>query len=388
MTYSVPLLSATLGADDVVIAETWLQKTNYADQALVQMWEQTFANWLGVETATAWMGGRASLYAAIHALQLQPGDEVILPAFTCQCVVNAFLYHKIGIRYADIELQTYGMDVASAANMITPQTKAILLQYTFGLVSRDTAALLRLAKARNLYVIEDCAHALGASWQGKKLGTLGDIAIFSTERSKIINTIHGGLVATNQRTLGERLKALAADAPMPGQEKTRRLLNTVIQNYHFYVAENRVKVWGTPEETLPQMFPEEFAGIFTPHYTERINAPVAALALNQFAKMAQFHPRRMAAARYWDQWCQENGYQPPVVIADSVPAFLRYPVCVPAAQKQDLRWIENALNITAGVWFTSAAHPQPLTLAHCPVGAKAASECINLPTLLPDHWFA
>ena len=389
----VPVLSTTLGLDDVAIARLWLGKPTqqWNNLHLVEQWEQMFAQWLGVHTVTAWLGGRASLYAAIEALGLQAGDEVILPAFTCQCVVNAFSFHGIEVRYADIEAQTYGMEAVSAAQAITPRTKAILLQYTFGLVSRDIEALLDLAHKHHLYVIEDCAHALGASWQGKPVGTFGDLAIFSSERSKIINTIHGGMVTTNSPEIAERLKALTQQALLPDPEKTRKLLNTVIHNYYVYADPDRRQHAELVEkkytgQILPQMFPEEFEGIFIPHYTERINAPIAALSLNQFSKIQYFHLRRMKAAQHWDRWCDQNGYQKPLVIENSEPAFLRYPVCISEEKKRNLEWVEQELNVTPGVWFTSAAHPKPLELVHCPVGAKAARECINLPTLLPEDY--
>ena len=390
----IPVLSATLGEDDVTIAKHWLAKPEikYQNDKHVLEWEQVFAKWLGVETATAWLGGRASLYAAVAALGLKPGDEVILPAFTCQCVVNAFRYHGIDVLYADIEAQTYGMDVASAKKVITPKTKAILIQYTFGLICRDLEALLALAKKHELYVIEDCAHALGAMWHGKRLGSFGDVAIFSSERSKIINTIHGGLVTTNNPEIGEKLRHLHESASFPSAEKTRKLLNTVIHNYHVYADPDRKHTGPLAEKEfagkiLPQMFPEEYEGVFTSHYAEKINAPIAALSLNQFSKMEKFHQCRMKAAAHWEKWCINKGYSTPLVVEHSVPSFLRYPVCISEERKRDVKWAEEELNVVAGVWFTSASHPAPMELAHCPVGAKAARECINLPTILPQDYF-
>lgn len=389
----VPILSATLEEDDVALAKHWLAMPRQAwnDVDVVSEWESTFAEWLGVSTATAWMGGRASLYAAVKALELREGDEVILPAFTCQCVINAFHYQGIVTKYADIESATYGFDLYAVEKVITPKTKAILLQYTFGLVSQHIAALLQLAKQHNLYVIEDCAHALGAKWKGQKLGTFGDVAIFSTERSKIINTIHGGLVTTNNREIGQRLIVLKNSAPMASVEKTEKLLNTVIHNHLIYnTAEgqlNQVEINEQFSDTiLPQMFPEEFVGEFIPHYTEVISPPIAALALNQFKKLPRFHERRLKSAKYWFDWCIQKGITAPLVIADSEPSFLRFPICVSPERKNDLKWIEDELKVTVGVWFTSAAHPTPIELDDCPVGTKIAKACINLPTLLPDAY--
>ncbi len=384
----VPILSATLEADDAALAQHWLnQPEAWHDAGPVAEWEQVFADWLGVRGAFAFMGGRAALYAVVRALGLQAGDAVVVPAFTCQCVVNAFRYQGIDLVYADIDPGTYGLDVASVERVLTPACKAIMLQYSFGLISRDLEAVLALARQRQLKVIEDCAHATGASYRGRKLGTLGDVAIFSTERSKIINTIHGGTVATSDPLLIERMRDIQRNAPLPAAAKIGQLLNTVIHNHYTYAHAQRWLTaywakWRYGQRILPQMFAEEFRGEYCAHYSERMPAPVAALSLNQLRKIDGFHQRRLQAAAHWDAWCEREGYEKPLVVAASDPAFLRYPVCVAPEMKQDVRWAEEQLNVIAGVWFASAAHPLPLEPADCPVGARAARQCINLPTLL------
>ena len=386
--FPTPILSATLGQDDVTIAQEWLQtpRTHWYEKQLVNEWQDEFANWLDIKQTFAFMGGRASLYAVVQALNLQPQDEVIIPAFTCQAVVNAYRFHGVIPRYADIELQTYGLDIDSVKKMYTSKCKAIMLQYTFGLVSRDIEALVQFAREKQLYIIEDCAHALGASYKEQKLGTLGDIAIFSSERSKIINTIHGGIVATNNQNLIERMQQIYKHAPLPSEEKIERLLNTVIQNYGLYHQDaqttNLVTQQFTQEDVLPQMFEDELRGEFSAHYQEKMCEPVAALSLNQFEKKDKFHIQRMEASKKWDAWCDALGYAKPLVIKGSIPTFLRYPVLVAPEKKKNLSWIEKELNITAGVWFTSACHPAPLEPENCPNGARAAKECINLPTIL------
>ena len=384
LSYRTPILSATLQEDDVAIARQWLQtpRTDWYKTELVEKWQNEFAHWLGVKQAFAFIGGRSSLYAVVQSLELQAEDEVIIPAFTCQAVVNAYRFHGVVPRYADIELQTYGLDIDSVRKMYTPKCKAIMLQYTFGLVSRDIEALIQFAKDKGLYIIEDCAHSLGASYKEKKLGTLGDIAVFSSERSKIINTIHGGLVTTSNQNLIERIQQIYKYAPLPSEEKIERLLNTVIQNYALYHQHSPTGQLFATKDVLPQMFEDELRGEFCAHYQEKMCAPVAALSLNQFGKKDKFHIKRMKAAKKWDGWCDANGYAKPLVINDSIPTFLRYPVMVTPEKKKDLSWIEKELNITAGVWFTSACHPAPLEPKNCPNGAQAAKACINLPTLL------
>src|SRR3989304_4500748 len=123
--------------------------------------------------AFAFLGGRVALSACIHALGLAPGDEVILPGYTCVVVPNAFHYAGVRTVYADIELETYGLDAARAEEKITPNTRAILLHHMYGLVCRDYEDILALARRRGIRVIEDCAQSTGAGFGCAKGGDRG-----------------------------------------------------------------------------------------------------------------------------------------------------------------------------------------------------------------------
>ena len=380
-------LSATLENDDYILAKQLLEKLNNkipSDQ-YVEQWEEVFSTWLGVSTSTAWAGGRTALYVAVKTLNLQLGDEVIVPAFTCQAVINAFKYQGVKPVYADIEQHTYGLDIHAIKKVLSHKTKAIMLQYTFGLISKDIGEILDWAKQNKLWIIEDCAHSLGASWQEKPLGTLGDIAIFSSERSKIINTIHGGMCSTNHSELLKRLIGLKKIALQTSHHKTELLLQTLITQYE---EKQGLMPSYNAQQTLPQMFPEEFQGEFISHYFEKMSDPIAALALNQFSKREHFQEKRNLAVDFWNRWCDKNKLQKPLVIKDSVPTFLRYPVYVGPENKQNLDQYLHELNILPGVWFTSAAHPTPTHLPNCPIGTQQAAGCINMPTILPDAFYA
>lgn len=379
-------LSATLEQDDYLLSQRLLKVLNSSSPGYnnVEQWETAFSEWLGVTTSTAWAGGRAALYAAVKTLELKPGDEVIVPAFTCQAVINAFEYQYVKPVYADIEDQTYGLDIQSVKKVRSNKTKAIMLQYTFGLVSRDTYELINWARQNKIWIIEDCAHSLGATSQDQKLGTLGDIAVFSSERSKIINTVHGGMCSTSNPVLSERLNSLKKNSPQVSLDKSRRLIQTLIS---LYEEKQGLQVSFSQEQTLPQMFPEEFQGQFVPHYAETMSAPVAAIALNQFAKLDHFQKQRDRAVAFWNAWCDSHQIEKPIVIKDSRPTFLRYPVYVGAQNKQNLYQYTELLNVEPGVWFTSAAHPTPVDLPDCPVGMEMAAGCINMPTILPESFY-
>ena len=200
-----PLGSMTLDSDDVQLANQWLgRKGAGCQRESIDRFHSAFAAWNGSAHAYSFIGGRVALSAAIYALQLKPGDEVILPGYTCFVVPNSFRFAGVDVVYSDIELETFGLNSALLEAKITPRTKAILLHHLYGLVSRDYEATIRIARSHGLFVIEDCAHSTGAEFRGAKVGNRGDVAIYSSQQSKIFNTIQGGLVTTNDPGLAIR----------------------------------------------------------------------------------------------------------------------------------------------------------------------------------------
>jgi dTDP-4-amino-4,6-dideoxygalactose transaminase len=384
-----PLGSMTLDWDDVALARHWLDdRSKWVDNSIVTRYEQLFAEWAGFKYAFAFASGRASLSAAIYALGLQPGDEVILPAYTCVAVPNAFHFAGITINYCDIELDTCGPDAKQVEVKISPRTKAIMLHHLFGLVCRDYEALLELASVRNLKVIEDCAHAAGATYKGMPVGRRGDIAFFSSEQSKIFNTIQGGVAATNDEEIGERLKRYYERAPHLEVMRVENQLYNIFLNY--YQCKHHQRWWRGDYEILLHgrrrlisTTPEEERGLKPSHYGAKMPPAVAALGINQLRKIDMYNGRRRESAREWDNWCEKHGYARMLVLPDSVPVYLRYPLLVEPEKKANRTWAARELGVELGVWFVSHVHPAPERIGGCPNADAAVRQCINFPTLFP-----
>ena len=145
-----------------------------------------------------------SLYVILEVLGIGPGDEIILPAFTSVVVPNAMIYRGVKPVYVDIEAVTYNIDVSKIEEKITPKTKAIYAQHTFGIVF-SMEVIGGIAEKHGLYVIEDCAHALGASLNGRMAGTLGHVAYFSTDHSKVISTSSGSMITTDDLEIAAKI---------------------------------------------------------------------------------------------------------------------------------------------------------------------------------------
>lgn len=170
----------------------------------IAQFETTVANYVGAKYAVAFSNGTSALHAACHVADLQPGDEVLTTPLTFAATANAVLYTGAKPVFADVSARTSNLDPSSLTAQITTRTKAIL-PVDFAGRPVEHEEINQIAKQHGLMVIEDAAHALGASYKGKKIGTWADMTMFSFHPVKAITTGEGGIITTNQTTLYERL---------------------------------------------------------------------------------------------------------------------------------------------------------------------------------------
>lgn len=140
--------------------------------------------------------GTVAIQAALKAIGIRPGDEVLAPAYTWEGTVGPVLLLNAIPVFVDVDPNTYCMDWRKIEQAITPRTKAILPVH-LGMRFADMDEILRIAAKHNLKVVEDCAHAHGGMWKGKGAGSMGDLGAFSFQSSKLITSGEGGAVITN-----------------------------------------------------------------------------------------------------------------------------------------------------------------------------------------------
>jgi dTDP-4-amino-4,6-dideoxygalactose transaminase len=150
--------------------------------------------------------GTVAIQAALKAIDVRPGDEVIAPAYTWEGTVGPVLLVNAVPVFVDIDPDTYCLDAKLIEKAITPKTKAILPVH-LGMRFADMDEILRIAAKHNLKVIEDCAHAHGGMWKGKGAGSMGDLGAFSFQSSKLITSGEGGAVITNNLEYMERVQS-------------------------------------------------------------------------------------------------------------------------------------------------------------------------------------
>ncbi len=164
--------------------------------------EREFAAKIGTRWALGVTSGTAALKVGLAALGIGPGDEVIVPAITFIASAGAVLSHRAYCVFAECD-NSLGLDAADVARKITPRTRAIMPVHLGG-VACHTEPLLAVAKEHGIPLIEDCAQSAGASYHGKRIGSLGDVGAFSFQTQKIITAGEGGLITTSNPAVYER----------------------------------------------------------------------------------------------------------------------------------------------------------------------------------------
>ena len=171
----------------------------------VKRFEEEFAGYCGTQYGLAVTSGTTALQLAMIAAGVEPGDEVITTPISWISTANAAAVLSAKVVFADVDEQTLNIDPASVEAKITSRTKAILPVHLYGQCS-DMDALNEMARPRKICVVEDAAHAAGATYKGRKSGSLGDIGVFSFHQQKNMVTLgEGGMLTTSDKSLYERM---------------------------------------------------------------------------------------------------------------------------------------------------------------------------------------
>jgi dTDP-4-amino-4,6-dideoxygalactose transaminase len=352
------------------------------------MFERSFATRVGAKRVVSFAAGRVGLYGILRCLRIGAGDEVLVPVPTHVVVANAVRYTGARPVYVDCDLSSYNIDLEQAERCVTSRTRALLVQHTFG-VPVHMGDAMALADSHGLHLIEDCVHALGATFNGKQVGTFGRAAFFSTEETKTISTTMGGVVTTDDDELAGRLYEFQRTCqPASANQAARYLLKLVV--YHA-LTEPRTHVLARAAYELsgrhhPLPRPTEAAelrGERPSGFARRLSNGQAAVGLTQLGALEANLAHRCRVAEHYQALLAPHGFRLPEPPSASRPAYVRYPVWV-----EDRPTVERALAARAvlGTWFTSvleeAVDPrcQGYLPGTCPRAEDAARHLVNLPT--------
>lgn len=188
-------------------------ESNYLSTAgpFVPEFERRFASYLQAGYCVATQSGTAALHIALYELGIKPGDEVIVPALTFVATVNPVFYVGATPVFVDVDSITWNMDPEKIEEAITPRTRAIIPVHLYGNPC-NMEEIMRIANKYGLFVIEDATESLGAVYQGRMTGTIGDIGCFSFNGNKIITTGGGGMIVVKSEERAEHIRFLVNQA--------------------------------------------------------------------------------------------------------------------------------------------------------------------------------
>ncbi|MBI2462678.1 MAG: aminotransferase class I/II-fold pyridoxal phosphate-dependent enzyme [Candidatus Spechtbacteria bacterium] len=371
-----------------VLIRPWNWRNEGANKKL----QKALAQYLGTTAEVLlFNSGRSAFLTLLKALRIQPGDEILVQAFTCNAVPNPVLWWGAKPVFVDIEKDGYNMDPMDLEHKITPRCKAVVVQHTFG-IPANMDALLRVAKNHKLFVIEDCAHALGAEWGGKRVGTIGDATFFSFGRDKVISSVYGGALIVNKKIVSRRALQEWTTLPCPSylwtsQQLLHPLFMAPIIATYWTVGRYALRAAQRLHLLSKAVTQGERYGRKPEYFPARLPGALAILALHQLEKIELFSAHRNAVADMYkkalDPTPAKNSWLNMSRGAKYV--FLRYPM---RNQNRDsiLQKAKNA-RILLGDWYDSVIAPRGTDFdimnyaeGSCPNAEKAAREVFNLPT--------
>ncbi|MDO8601921.1 MAG: DegT/DnrJ/EryC1/StrS aminotransferase family protein [bacterium] len=360
--------------------------------------EEWFRNFFNATEAKAFASGRTALYAILKTLNLPVGSEVLLQAYTCVAVPDPVLWAGLIPVYVDCN-RTLTMESTDLEKKITDKSRVLIIQHTFGQPA-DMEKLMAIAEKHHIFVIEDCAHALGAISNGKKLGSFGDAAFFSFGRDKVLSSVFGGVVVFNGSMVngqwsevGRRLSAIHASLAFPSrfwtaQQLMHPLVLTLAKRLYDKASIGKIILELAKRLRIisKAVYATEKRGGHPAFAFWKMPNALATLALLQIEKLERFNQHRREISAWYDGAVsglsgvtrQERGN-------GGVGIFLRYAVFHKNAH--DLILFARERGIELGDWYTVPIAPIGVdytTVGYqtgsCPVAEELSRQTFNLPT--------
>jgi len=392
-------LSPNTEKDDIQLAlkllfQPWRWKRESAeDRPLPTELEEEFKKYLGVKYAFAFNSGRSALMATLSSVALAKEDEILLQAFTCNAAVNPILWSGLKPVFVDVDERTFNIDVADLKRKITQRSRVVMVQHTFGLPA-DLDEILEICQKNNLILIEDCAHSLGATYKGKKVGTFGKAAFLSFSRDKVISSVYGGMAVTNDDTLAKKIRDFQNEIGCPSYFWIfQQLLHPILMNYFILPTYSFFRLGKTALSCF-QWFKilskavhwKEKRGKKPGYFPKRLPNTLSELALNQSKKLEKFNNHRKEIADfYYNELKELSVFELPPSPNDRKHIFLRFTIRHLKAH----RLIKKAWskNILIGDWYDKVIAPHDTKLekmqyipGSCPKAETLSKTTLNLPT--------
>jgi perosamine synthetase len=365
------------------------QKGQFVEGPHIAGFERAFEARLGAGThAVTTSFGRMAFYYILKALGAPAGSEIVMPALTFWVMPEVARVAGLTPVFADVDPRTFVMTAESLERAITPKTVAVTPTHLWGLPC-DMDAIVDVARRHKLFVVEDCAHALGATDRGRPVGTIGDAAIFSFQTLKPLNTYGGGMAVTTDAGLADRVRALVAEEPLPTKDGIKKklfqgrvqrisirprvftwTLFPILWTCAMFNTNPDVYLW----ETIRTLDP------LPPNYRERYSNVQAAIGLQALTLLDEWTTKTQAnAARIGAALSDVPGVQLPLVPAGRTHAFYQYCAYVPDRDAVVHGCLKHGVDLETLHVDVCATLPLFAPFAAEAPGAEATEQAIQIP---------
>jgi perosamine synthetase len=345
----IPIAKPIIGNDEIQAVTEVLKSGMLAQGKVVEEFETSFADYVGVRNAIAVSNGTVSLDLALKAIGIKPGDEVIVPSFTFISTANAVLFQGAKPVFADVDGRTFNINPEDVSEKISERTKAIIGVHLFG-HPFDVDAIQEICEDCNLYLIEDCAQAHGAEYKGKRVGKFGVAGCFSFYATKNMTTGEGGMITTNSDEIAKVCRLLRSHG-----ESQKYLHSRLGYNY-------------------------------------RMTDILAAIGVAQLKKLDDLNGKRVNHAEYFDEHLKVAGLTVPYKKKGVRHVYHQYAVTIeeedgfPVSRDELMKYLSDK-EIGCAVHYPLPIHKQPLYQrmgytdenVTCPVATALSKKILSLP---------
>ena len=318
----IPYSTQCIEHDDITAVTEALQREYLTGGSTVEEFEKSFSRYIGSQYAVALSSGTAALHAACSVIGIHENDEVITTPNTWVSSANAALYCGGRPVFSDIDKQTYNINPKNIEEKITSHTRAIIPVHYAGQPC-DMEEIHTIAKKYNLYVVEDAAHAIGATDKCVKVGNIPgtDMTIFSFHPVKQMTTCEGGMITTNSKKLWEKLKQFRAYAMVKDKKRL--------------------------EEEGPWFSEQVALG-----YNYRLSDVACAMGISQLKKVDRFIDRRRQCAKFYDEHLNDlSNIVLPYQEDGTRSSYHLYPILVPRDRRKEIFIKMREAGIGVGVHY-------------------------------------
>ncbi len=391
-TIAISLSPNTQKDDRLLALKSIFTPISWYDFRTTEKLEKEFADLFGKEyKALAVNSGRSGEFLILKALGIGDGDEVMLQALTCVAVPNSIIWNNAKPIYLDVD-ESFNINPKDIREKISEKTRAVITQHSFG-IPADISRIKRALKNKKIKIIEDCALSLGATYKGRKVGSLGDVSFFSFGRDKIISSVFGGMVLCKDRKLYEKIKEERdkLDYPSPFwvfQQIVHPLVLTLATRF-YNMGFGRLTLGkailflsiklGIISKAI---YESEKQGSMPKHFPKKMPGVLSKFALKQLSKLKEFNNHRSQIVDIYYDLLGKSKLKLPPRVKGSV--WVRFPVLTPKAR--DVFDYLKKRGILIGNWYSQIVDPVKklenvgYKLGSCKMAEAYSNQMLNLPT--------